>query len=52
MQLHAFLRLFRDSPAGRAIAEIAAMAAEYDWHRDPNQLGFAARSEREESDDE
>jgi transcriptional regulator GlxA family with amidase domain len=23
--------------AGRAVAEIAAKAAEYDWHRDPNQ---------------
>jgi transcriptional regulator GlxA family with amidase domain len=23
--------------AGRAIAEVAAMAAEYDWHRDPDQ---------------
>jgi transcriptional regulator GlxA family with amidase domain len=23
--------------AGRAVAEIAARAAEYDWHRDPNQ---------------
>jgi putative intracellular protease/amidase len=23
--------------AGRAVAEIAAMSAEYDWHRDPNQ---------------
>jgi transcriptional regulator GlxA family with amidase domain len=38
--------------AGRAVAEIAAMAAEYDWHRRPTQLGFAARSEREESDGE
>ena len=26
--------------AGRAVAEIAAMAAEYDWHRDPNQPIF------------
>jgi transcriptional regulator GlxA family with amidase domain len=23
--------------AGRAVAEIAATAAEYDWHREPNQ---------------
>jgi transcriptional regulator GlxA family with amidase domain len=26
--------------AGRAVAEIAAKAAEYDWHRDPNQPVF------------
>ena len=26
--------------AGRAVAEIAATAAEYDWHRDPNQPIF------------
>jgi transcriptional regulator GlxA family with amidase domain len=26
--------------AGRAVAEIAAIAAEYDWHRDPNQPIF------------
>jgi putative intracellular protease/amidase len=26
--------------AGRAVAEIAAKAAEYDWHRDPNQPIF------------
>jgi transcriptional regulator GlxA family with amidase domain len=26
--------------AGRAVAEIAAISAEYDWHRDPNQPIF------------
>ncbi|MGO9031934.1 hypothetical protein [Mycobacterium sp.] len=26
--------------AGRAVAEIAAISAEYDWHRDPYQPIF------------
>jgi transcriptional regulator GlxA family with amidase domain len=26
--------------AGRAVAEVAAIGAEYDWHRDPNQPIF------------
>lgn len=26
--------------AGRAVAEVAAQAAEYDWHRDPEQPIF------------
>jgi transcriptional regulator GlxA family with amidase domain len=33
--------------AGRAVAEIAAVSAEYDWHRDPNQPIFYPQQARD-----